>query len=241
MVQHIAPTSEFLTSVLWLGTTTEPRNGIGVPAGSGVVVRHHGEQFLATALHVAKDCRFQPLVRRNGDWRRADWETVGVNEGADVAVLRTSTADLTPLEGRYGFADVIIGAVGRAIGFPSLTDRAEVSHFAESNGLPVPLTTLIASYFRAGPEATTAIHYAGGYINSGFSGGAILLPTLDGGWTFGGIITHREGISRNSISRINPETQRPEVDPNLSVNEPSGLIRYAGIGNVTNIIENESL
>lgn len=235
MVQNIAPTSEFLTSVLWLGTTTEL--GIGTPEGSGVVVRYGDEQFLATAFHVAEACRFQPLVRRQGAWRRANWETVGVNESADVAVLRTSAGDLSPLDARYGFADVIIGAVGRAIGFPAITDQAEISHFAEIDGLPVPLTTLVSSYFRAGPEASTGIHYAGGYINSGFSGGAMLLPTRDGGWTFGGIITHREGVSRRSISRRDQETCRFELDPNLSVNEPSGLIRYAGIGNVTNLIE----
>ena len=125
------------------------------------------------------------------------------------------------------------------MGFPSLIDPAEISHFGEIDGLPIPLTTLVSSYIRAEPGALTGIHYLGGYINSGFSGGAILLPTSDSGWTISGIITHREGVCRRSISRRDTETGQFVNDPTLSVNEPSGLIKFAGIGNITDLIESE--
>ena len=233
MIDNTAPTSEFLLAVQWLGCVTN--NGSAVPAGSGVVVHLQDDEYLATALHVAQACQFQPLVRKNKQWASAQWETVGIDEKADVAVLRTSTARLSHLTPRYGLGRVLLGAVGRAMGFPALTDPKEVSHIGDIEGAPMPLTTLVSAYFSPGTDAGTGIHYAGGYVNAGFSGGAMLLPTTEG-WTVGGIITHREGVIRN-VYRRDPKTNRLNEDNELAISEPSGLIRFAGFNIVTDIIE----
>ena len=233
-----APTSEFLRAVLWLGY--RKANGDVAPIGSGVVIHHQGREYLATALHVAQGCNFQPLVRRNGQWLSASWETIGRNAAADVAVLRTPTLELSNLTPTYGYAGVLIGAVGRAMGFPALGDPEEVSHITEMEGLPIPLTVLISSYAQLTGGADMSIHYTGGYVNSGFSGGAMLLPTTVGsGWSIGGIITHREGVLKNVYSK-DPNTGRFAKDERLVVAEPSGLIRFAGIGIATSLIEQAS-
>ena len=237
MNQNIAPTSEFLAAILWLGGTS--RSGDDVPIGSGVVVHHKDQEYLATALHVARSCAFQPFIRRSGLWNRPSWETVGTNEDADVAVLKTSSGTLSGLTPQYGFSHVYIGAIGRAMGFPAITDPTEISHIGEMAGLPIPLTALVASYFRPQQGTESDIHYAGGYINGGFSGGAMLFPTSSG-WSIAGIITHREGFSRQTILRRNVATGIYEPDDNFVVNEPSGLIRFAGFGTITNLIEGTS-
>lgn len=233
MLDNTAPTAEYLLSVQWLASATS--NGSAAPVGSGVVVHHQDKEYLATALHVANDCRFQPLIRRREEWCSAQWQTIGMDESADVAVLRTSTASLASLTPRYGLGNVTIGAVGRAMGFPAISDPEAVSHISDIEGVPLPLTTLVSAYFSPGTDANAEIHYAGGYVNAGFSGGAMLLPTAQG-WTIGGIITHREGVLR-TVYRRNSETGQLEKDNDLAISEPSGLIRFAGFKIVTDIIE----
>ena len=229
-----APTSNFLLAVLWLGGVSQA--GIGLPVGSGVVVHHNDEEYLATALHVAKECAFQPLIRRSGEWRQAQWETIGTNEDADIAVLKTSSGTLSSLTPRYGMAHVDIGGVGRAMGFPAISDPTEISHVAEIEGAPLPLTALVASYVQPSPGASPDIHYAGGYINGGFSGGAMVFPTSSG-WTIAGIITHTEGFIRQTVLRWNATTGSYEPDADFVVNEPSGLIRFVGFRTITDLIE----
>lgn len=238
MTTPTAPTTEFLRAVLWLGY--RKADGDGAPMGSGVVIHHQGKEYLATALHVSQGCNFQPLVRRRGQWLSASWETIGTDARADVAVLRTPTMELSNLTPTYGYPGVIIGAVGRAMGFPVLGDPEEMSHITEMDGLPVPLTVLISSYSQLTSGAGIRVHYTGGYVNAGFSGGAMLLPTTVGsGWSIGGIITHREGLPRN-VHRKDANTGRFAKDEGLVVAEPSGLIRFAGIGIATNLIEQAS-
>ena len=239
MVTPIAPTAEFLQAIVWLGYRKE--DGNGAPEGSGVVVHHQGREYLATALHVAKRCKFQPLIRREGRWVPAYWDTIGVDDTADIAVLSTLSVKLSNLTPKYGFAGALIGAVGRAMGFPALADPEEMSHITEMNGFPIPMTMLISSYAQLTKGADESIHYTGGYVNTGFSGGAILLQTtIDGsGWSIGGIITNRGGLLRN-ILRKDANTGEVDDDDELFVAEPSGLIRFAGIGTVTNLIEQGS-
>ena len=67
----------------------------------------------------------------------------------------------------------------------------------------------------------------------------MLFPTSSG-WTIGGIITHREGFSRQSIFRRNAATGIYEQDSEFAVNEPSGLIRFVGFGTITDLIEGNS-
>ena len=68
----------------------------------------------------------------------------------------------------------------------------------------------------------------------------MLQTTIDGsGWSIGGIITNRGGLLRN-ILRKDANTGEVDEDVELFVAEPSGLIRFAGIGTVTNLIEQGS-
>ena len=170
-----------------------------VPIGSGVVV-HDRRRVPSNCSTRSSGGGFQPLVRRNSQWSSEQWETVRTSERTDIAVLRASPAKLSGLTPEYGFKHLLIGAVGPAMGFPALTNPQEISHIGEMHGLPIPLTTLVFAYFRPGTDATAGIHYAGGYVNAVFSGGAMLLPTTEG-WTIAGIIMHREGVQRQANLR----------------------------------------
>ena len=160
---------------------------------------------------------------------------MGVDEQCDVAVLRTSTAKLSHLTSNYGFGNVLVGGVGRALGFPAISDPRDMSHVAQVGGAPIPLGVLVASYFL--PPTEASVHYLGGYANSGFSGGAVVLPTIQGAWTIAGIITHREDVPKGTIYGKDAETGRWVLRDDLCLKEPSGVIRFAGFGVVTNLIE----
>ena len=106
------------------------------------MVHHHNEEYLATALHVARVYNFQPLTRRSGAWQQARWETVATKDDADVATLETSSGKHSRLTPKCGLGHVLIGRIGRAMGFAAITDVTEISHVAEIEGIPVPLTAL---------------------------------------------------------------------------------------------------
>lgn len=48
--------------------------------GSGVVVHRGEHEFLVTALHVARQCRRQPLIRRGQRWNRVELELFALIE-----------------------------------------------------------------------------------------------------------------------------------------------------------------
>ena len=121
------------------------------------------------------------------------------------------------------------------MGFPALTNPGDISHIEEIEGMPVPLTALVSAYCRIGTNASSKIHYVGGYVNAGFSGGAMVFQTTEG-WTIAGIVTHKESVQR-SIYRRKPETGCFEEDDSLLYPEPSGLIRFADFKNITNLIK----
>ena len=231
MTQSTAPTSEFIYATLWLGGLNS--DGNVTPTGTGVVVHHREQEFLATALHVARQCNFQPLVRRNGFWGRCHWSIVGIDEEADIVVLEPHPANLSNSTPEYGRDGVTIGAVGRAMGFPALSDPGELDHIGELEGHPIPVTVLVSSYFSQLEGQNLRVHYLGGYVNAGFSGGPILLPS-DTGWRIAGIITHREAVVR-SMYRRNEETGETE---RILYGEPSGLIRFADIRVAIELIDN---
>ena len=199
------------------------------------MLRHDGGEFLVTALHVAKGCGFQPRIRWAGEWREAKWETIATDEIADIAVLQS---DLQPpihpnLNPRYGRGEVMLGGVGRAMGFPALFDEAEVSHIGEMQGLPLAVSTVISAYWASNDDAKPGIEYLGGYINSGFSGGAIVLPTTNHGWTIAGVISERGAVKKSMFKR-NEETGETF---RIIYGEPSGLIRFAGIEFVIELLD----
>ena len=218
-MNEIAPTTEFILSVFWLGHITD--NGDANPIGSGVAIKHDGVEYLATALHVAKDCNFNPLIRRQRKWQAAKWETIGADESVDIAVLKTYPNKLIRLQPRYGTGNVIIGGIGRAMGFPNINDPNELDRYAETpEGHPVPMAVLVSSYVTPRDDGIYGTNYTGGYINAGFSGGAMLFPTGDS-WTIAGIITKKGYTYTKGY-------------PGL---EHSGLIGYCDIDIVKKLIE----
>lgn len=225
--QTVAPTSEILYSIQWMGR--EVSDDVKQPFGSGVVLHRGDEQYLVTALHVATGCEFRPLIRRRKEWLRIPWQTVATDEDVDIAILKT-TQEITNLIPRYGADGVYMGGIGRAMGFPVLVNPYATDHVTEMEGFPIAFSTMISAYF--GDRNQTGVHYLSGYINSGFSGGAVVLPTNEG-WTIAGIITHREGVLKKQ-SRVNSETGEIEK---YWYDEPSGLIRYVGIETVIDMID----
>lgn len=233
VVMQSAPTAQFIQAVLWLGGVDDM--GENVPVGSGVVVQHKGSEYLATALHVAKACTFEPAIRVKDDWLRTEWETVGIDETADVAVAKTPTKLMPNLTPKYGTAGVIYGGIGRAVGFPALGDHREIGHISMTpEGSPIPLSVLVAAYFSDFKGEKKDVHYAGGYVNAGFSGGAMLFPA-DDGWTIAGIITHKDNVMRDTLPSKSPNNG--EAGHSHMFGESAGLIRYADYRVVERLIE----
>ena len=168
-----APTAAFLDTVVWLGRVNQ--NGETLPAGSGVCVHREGREYIATALHVAELCGFDPLVRRNQRWMRMELECIASDDSADIAVFM-NTRGVAPEEDRpnmprYGSRGILFGTVGRAMGFPTTGNIHEDTRFiAEMDGVPVPVCALVCSYSSVSPELPSS-SIAAGYINRGFSGG----------------------------------------------------------------------
>lgn len=100
------------------------------------------------------------------------------------------------------------------------------------------MTTLNSTYWGGEGSKEAGIHYLGGYVNAGFSGGAIIFPTQEG-WTVAGIITHREGVLKEYVLfRRNKETGELETTGEVVISgEPSGIIRFADIQVALAIIE----
>lgn len=227
-----APTAAFLDTVAWLGHVNQ--KGETLPAGSGVCIHREGREYIATALHVAEACGFDPLVRRNQQWMRMELDCIATDDSADVAVFK-NTRGVAPEESgpnlpRYGRSGILFGTVGRAMGFPTTGKPDEDTRYiAEMDGVPVPVCALVCSYSSVSPDLPSS-SIAAGYINQGFSGGAILFPTSDNYWSIAGVITHRLGV----WSMTTPLSKTS--DPSL-VSEPSGLIRYANWSVVEALIE----
>ena len=213
MSNQSVPTVAFLDTVIWLGG--DGGNGEILPAGSGVCIHLEGCEYIVTALHVAKDCWFDPLVRRGQRWRRMELKCIAKDDSADIAVFKNTRGEAPRNENepnmpRYGGRGILFGAAGRAMGFPTTGDLHEDTlYIAEMDGVPVPVCALVCSYSSVSPESTSS-SIAAGYINKGFSGGAILFPTNDNYWTIAGVITHRLGV----------------VSTPGDTEEPSGLIQY---------------
>ena len=166
-------TANVLNPVLWLGRQVRGRL---VSAGSGVVINDDGAEYLATALHVLKDCGFNPQVRSFGRWQPIDWQIIVQDEEQDVAVLKTNDV-LDPVKApvQYGEpAGMVYGVVGYSLGFPAWEDEGiiQVSHITEEKGKPIPLPTIAVANFTTPGRFT----YSASYINAGYSGGAVVFP-----------------------------------------------------------------
>lgn len=225
------PTANVLNRLLWLGKTGSNEQ---LPGGSGVVIYHDKNQYMVTALHVAKSCGFQPLVRFNGQWNSMDWRTAAISQDHDVAVLETDAIlDDKRIPVLYGEPEgLMFGQIGYALGFPGFQNDSvpSVAHILEVRGeRPMPMPSLVTANFAAGARST----YSASYINAGFSGGAIVFPMRENNWTIAGIITHFPTI-RRPVYRDGKKTQD-------FVAEHTGLVGYTGLGFIQELIEDPSV
>ena len=176
------PTADVLNRVMWLGA---PDASGGFPLGSGVVVHVGGVEYLMTAHHVARECNFEPLVRYNGRWNEHAWEVVVNDHPNDLVVLKAKdvTLDERAIPVRYGeVKGLVYGQIGYALGYPGLSDD-DTQNVTEANGRPIPLPALVLGTFYAGSDEVKCA----GYINGGFSGGAVVFPVGEA-WTIAGMI-----------------------------------------------------
>ena len=197
------PTADVLNPLLWLGCH---ESGKLTSMGSGIAINVNGGQYLVTALHVIGNCKLNPRVRFNGQWNAISWQTLAVDEGNDIAVLKTETTlDPQKIPVLYGEpAGLIYGQIGYALGFPGFDGgKSSTDHITEVGGKPVPIVSLAVANFTSTGNAT----YSASYINAGFSGGAIVFPVGDDQWTIAGIITHFPTV-RRSVYRDGRETGR---------------------------------
>lgn len=164
-------------------------------AGTGVLLQYAGQEYMATALHVAESCDFNPLIEHGGEWRPYPWEVIGTDEENDVAVLHVENARIASTSGAmYGkVGTTAFGAYAVALGFPETVDGINWQR-DEGSLRPVPMTVAVSLYFGRGET-----HYSGGYVNRGFLGGAIV--TWNGNQpTIVGIITKKAGVYKTKDS-----------------------------------------
>ena len=215
-----------LNPVLWLGCQTSDNV---YPAGSGVVVKVDGAEYLVTALHVVENCGREPRLRFDGQWHPAQWQTVVVDESHDVAVLKTAAIlDHESLPILYGHAGIQYGQIGYSLGFPQVLGKGRISrtdHIFENEGRPVPIAALALANFKFTGEAV----YIASYVNQGFSGGAVVFPHPDGGWTIAGIMTH--------IATL-PTAVYQDGKKIGETAQPTGLVGYAPLEIVQDLITN---
>lgn len=221
------PEANVLNRVLWLGRVGSQQS---FPVGSGVILFHRDRQYLATALHVAEACDFQPLVRFSGQWNSIDWRTVATDRDHDIAILQTSfTLDDQKIPVLYGEPKgLIFGQFGYALGYPGFHYETgpSVDHILEANGRTIPMVALVMANFSAGGTFT----YSASYINAGFSGGAVVFPMPDSAWTIAGIISHFPNV-RRPVYRSGEKTQD-------TVMQHAGLVGYAAFRVVEALVEN---
>ena len=219
-------TGDVLNQVLWLGAQipgTAPE-----AVGSGVIANLNGAQYLITALHVYRKCNAKPLVRFNAKWNQYDLKTIAIDADTDIAVLKSHVT----LAGNYEtvkFGEpggLKYGQIGYALGFPGFNHSPGqgTSHIVEGNGRPLPIVTPAMANYSA-----EKILYCAGFVNAGFSGGAIVFPIEDKHWSIVGIITHFPTVKRPVL---NNGRETGEY-----VLEHTGLVGFTNATSVVKLIE----
>ena len=160
--------------------------------GTGILLQYDDQEYIVTALHVAQAGEFEPLIDIYGKWSTSTWNTIGIDEGNDVAVLQRVGANdskIGELAARYGREGTILGSFGVALGFPVTLPPVKWTR-QQGQLRPIPMPVLTTIYF--GAEDT---HYSGGYLNYGFSGGPIVAWAGNHS-TITGIVTKKAIVSR---------------------------------------------
>ena len=213
-----------LSAIVPLGC--EGQDGAVQRVGTGVAILHGGKEYLATALHVIDQCDMQPNIGV-GKVGRPKWTTVGMDKETDIAVLTTDQLDITSNHPLYAEQQPAHATLGYAIGFPSGNEVTFMPNPYTGNALPiaVPIVTNITN--------VNGTHHAGGYLNKGFSGGAIVTQRNNGEWHVVGIVTHKT-YANASYYYEDPETGETKL---MFHTEHAGLTKFTEIGRVIRIIE----
>ncbi len=170
------------------------------PIGTGVLLQHGDQEYVVTALHVARACEFEPLIDVFGEWSTSTWQTIGTDEDNDIAVLQRvgeNDSKIGRLAARYGHVGTVFGSVSLALGFPGTIPPINWSRQA-GQLRPVPMPVLTTLYF-----GTDDSHYTGGYLNYGFSGGPIVAwagnhPTITGIITSKALTSNQSGTPEHA-------------------------------------------
>ena len=174
-----------------------------------------------TAHHVAKECDFKPSVRYNKQWNEHDWELIVKDEPNDLVVLKPKDVILDDrrIPVLYGEIEgLVYGQVGYALGYPGLSDD-DTKHVTETNGRPVPIPALVIATFFAGSSQINSA----GYMNAGFSGGAVVFP-VEEKWTIAGMIINYPAIPRPVLRKTGED--RYEEQPDLYYMDHTGFVGY---------------
>ena len=223
-----SPTRGILIRMLWFGRLVGTAI---VPSGSAFIASIEGKEYVVTAYHVAKLCRFKPYIRHHGRWNAYEWEVLVRDKENDVAVLQMSSptgVSFSYVE--YGIVEgAIHGQLGYALGFPTVIENQKLltNHVLEINGRPIAIPTLLVVNLTQG----TDIMYSSSYINDGYSGGAVVYPILgEDKWGVAGIITHFPYYPRRVY-----DTNFKETDQ--YVLQHAGLVGYRSWNLIAHLID----
>lgn len=190
--------------------------------GTGILLHYAGQEFVATAFHVADECDFNPAIDCNGTWMNSTWKTIGMDEKNDIAILQRVGAEdsqLARLSAMYGMGGATLGAIGAALGFPDTLEPIEWMRWQEDLR-PSPIGVPLLINFNFAPGDT---HYSGGYLNHGFSGGPVVAWSGTNS-TIIGIIT-KKSLTKTTYGK---ETRL----------EHAGLVGFTGIQVVERLLAN---
>lgn len=213
------PTLEDVRPVQWLG------HGTSSPAGSGVVFHAAEQNYLVTAKHVLDAITTDLRIFQEHEWRRVEWNLVTEDANLDVAVmaLLTDAPPLFPTQ-KMGVAGTRYGDIGRALGFPAHSETL----FSAYQGVPIPVPIPICAY----DNPMSDIQIAGGYLNAGYSGGAVLLP-VDGANSLAGIITEKHNLMRPTVRSSDASLQHE-----LLAIESTGIFQFTSMDAVLRLLGN---
>lgn len=175
-----------------------------------MLISRSGQRYLVTAAHLVQKTDGNPLVQIKDEWVNVNWTLVGASEDADIAALIAADESRLPSAPSPHYADPppLMHQPALALGFPGGMPEPQLAR-SPRGGYPIPIATPLTLYSNPG-----YIKLAAGFINHGYSGGAIIA---------------RSGILPTIIGVIIEKSLLPD-------GQHAGLIRYAPISAAERII-----